>query len=77
MNPKEAVEFMRANGITHLKLENGIEITLSDLPERMSVSERKDGSTSEPALDKMGKRGMTRQQQLDLYGQVFEADFKE
>lgn len=73
MSPQEAVRFMRENNIAHLKLENGIEITLGSAPDTAALP--KADPTEEKKMNEIGTGGMSRRQQIELFGQVFESDF--
>lgn len=74
MSPQDAVKFMKANKIVALRLPDGLEITLMPdamLPEAPPPAP----DVGEADLDEVGSTGMSRRAQMDLLGQVFEADF--
>ena len=60
---------MRRLGITQLRL-NGMEVALG--PEALA-----DAAAPKPeAVTEIGVTGMTREEQVELFGQVFEVDFR-
>jgi hypothetical protein len=75
MTPAEAVVFMKQNKILHFRQADGLELTL--VPEALATP----GALPEPETDTgpdmnvRGLGGQTRQEQLDLLGMVYEADF--
>jgi hypothetical protein len=73
MNPAEAVAFMRLHNIEHLRLPDGLEITLGPDIIPPPKPDRVDG----PDLNERGSGGMTRQEQIELFGQVYETDFQD
>lgn len=75
MTPQEALAFMKNNRILRLRTPEGLELELHpDAFTSTSPIEIED----EPAnLDVKGKHGMTRREQQELFGHVFETDFVE
>lgn len=75
MSPVEAIEFMKKNKIVALRLPDGLEMTLApqafDDEAPKVEPDPKDG----PDLDKIGITGMTRRQQIELFGRAIETDF--
>lgn len=69
---QKLTEYMKTAGILHLKCGD-IEISLS--PDALQAGER---PKPEQKLDntKRGRLGLTRQQEYDLFNEVFEDDFK-
>lgn len=72
MDVKEAIAFMRENKVLHLKLPDGLEVSLD--PEAFVAKPVADEITG-PDMDERGSAGLTRREQMDLYGQWFEGDF--
>lgn len=73
MNLTELVSFMKQHHIVHAKTE-GMELTLHpDAFTEVSGEMPK----NEPPDTRVGKTGQTRDQQLELFGRVFEEDFDE
>lgn len=75
MDAKEAIQFMKENKVLHLRLPDGLELTLApgaliEAPALPEPSERED-----PTLDERGSTGMTRREQIELLGTTFEGDF--
>lgn len=68
MTLPELVAFMRAHNIVHLKHE-GTEITLAPEVEAPPKQEKADMTK--------GRLGMTKQEELDLFNQVFPGDFSD
>lgn len=76
MTPDEAIAFMKKNKVLHLKLADGLELHLAvdafrEEPATPVVDEKED-----PTLDERGSSGMTRREQIELLGGVYEADFR-
>jgi hypothetical protein len=74
----EAIAFMKEHRILQLK-DGDLEITLA--PDALqappaNTKPSKEAARVEKMLDELGLTGMTRREQLDLFGQVFEGDFK-
>lgn len=71
----EAVAFMKANKILHLQNR---ETTITLHPDALAEApvDFKPEAPVGPNLDEPGRTGMTRRQQMELYGTVFEEDFK-
>lgn len=76
MTPTEAIAFMKENRIVSMKTPDGLELVLHPeafQPDRVDV---KPDAVDEAPMNVVGSTGMTRQEQIDLYGTTFEADFK-
>ncbi len=76
MTPEETVKWMRANNVIEYKSVDGLVLRLSDVafqPDRVDV---KPDAVDGPDMSVKGSTGMSRQEQIDLYGQTFEADFQ-
>lgn len=67
---------MRENKILHLRLPDGLEITLHPEALLPSTPAAQPETVDGPPLDERGSTGMTRREQIDLLGQTFEADFR-
>lgn len=74
MNATEAVEFMKKNHITHLRLPDGLELRLADDAFAQAALPAVEQPTG-PDENEVGRTGQTRAQQVALFGTVFEADF--
>lgn len=71
----ELVAMMKANKIQALKLPDGTAIELA--PDAFDAPPfEPPPAVDGPNLDERGSAGMTRRDQLELFGQVFEADFR-
>ncbi len=76
MNPDEAVQWMKKNGVLTLKMTDGLEIHLDQEALQSTRPVPAADALDGPPMNVPGSAGMTRQEQLDLYGTVFEADFE-
>lgn len=76
MTPEETVAWMKKNHVLAFKNTDGLEIHLDPdafQPDRVDV---KPDAVDGPPMNVVGSTGMTRQEQIDLFGTTFEADFK-
>jgi hypothetical protein len=75
MTLDETLKFMKANLITSLKLPDGTAIELHGSAFDNEATPP-DETPAGPDMDERGRTGMSRNEQLELLGQVFEGDFK-
>ncbi len=76
MTLEETVAFMKTNKILALRTPEGLEVSLDPTAFDEAPKTPAPEAAGGPNMDEVGSKGMTRQQQIDLLGQVFESDFK-
>jgi len=76
MKPADAIKMMKEHKIIHLRLPDGLELTLSPEAFAAPAADVKADPVDEKHLDERGSSGMTRREQLELLGTTFEADWK-
>ena len=76
MTLEETVEFMKAHKILALKLPDGTAVSLDPSAFEPAPAKIEPELIDGPDLDEQGSGGMTRRQQIELLGCVYESDFR-
>lgn len=76
MTPIEAVKFMRENKVITLRTPDGLEVQLDPASFQDSAMPLDSAIAGGPDMDEVGSRGMSRRQQIELFDQIFEDDFR-